>query len=169
MRFPWQLSATSRAMMAVFPKPMFPTITTPRLVDGSSLRRQASTSWKSHSLPVNSQSDSSPGTSKRRGLRLRHGVNRTAEGEWRKYYFQNSCVLRVHVCEWLYVFTSMVLLTSTPRILSGHSEWRPGWDVSLLLVQVGQILQVGWAGGCTERTTGSAEPHEADEQLSDVW
>lgn len=29
IRFPWQLSATRRAMMAVLPKPMLPTITTP--------------------------------------------------------------------------------------------------------------------------------------------
>lgn len=77
IRFPWQLSATRRAMMAVLPKPMLPTITTPWLFEGSPLRRRASTSWKSHSLPLNSQSDESPGISKCRGFKLREGVKET--------------------------------------------------------------------------------------------
>lgn len=95
-RFPWQLSATRRAMMAVLPKPIFPTITTPRLVDGSPLRRQASTSWKSHSLPVNSQSDERPGISKWSGFRLREGVKQTGreEGkEWKDYFSCTACKL----------------------------------------------------------------------------
>lgn len=75
--FPWQLSATRRATMAVLPKPMLPMITTPWLLVGSPLRRWASTSWKSHSLPLNSQSDESPGISKCRGFRLREGVKET--------------------------------------------------------------------------------------------
>lgn len=153
MRFPWQLSATSRATMAVLPKPMLPTITTPRLVAGSPLRRQASTSWKSHSLPVNSQSEERPGTSKWRGFRLREGVKHTAgEGARRTIVilFANSMaglLLRARSS----VFTSVVLLTTTPRILPGHSEGRPRRDVSLLLIQIGQIFEVCRTGGWSER------------------
>lgn len=77
-------------MIAVLPKPMLPTITTPRLVEGSLLRRQASTSWKSHSLPVKSQSDERPGISKWRGFRLREGVKETGEEKVKERYF---CVL----------------------------------------------------------------------------
>lgn len=78
MRFPWQLSATRCETMAVFPKPRLPVITTPLLVFGSSMRRWASISWKSHSLPVNSQSDGRPGISNWSGFRLIDGVKCTA-------------------------------------------------------------------------------------------
>lgn len=131
--FPWQLSATRRAMMAVLPKPMLPTITTPRLLEGSPLRRWASTSWKSHSLPLNSQSDESPGISKCRGFRLREGVKETVGDRGLLL-----CLFYLFICFFFfkYVFTSVFLLTTTPRILSGHSEGCSRWDMPLLLIQV---------------------------------
>ena len=101
--FPWQLSAARRAMMAVLPKPMLPTITTPLQVDASPLRRQVSTSWKSHSLPVNSQSDERPGTSKWRGFRLREGVKRTAGKEGKRSVVISACKRVVFMFVWKYV------------------------------------------------------------------
>ncbi len=85
MRLPWQLRATKREMMAVLPKPTLPTITTPWLAEDSLLRRQASTSWNSHSRPVKTASGVRLGTSKRSGFRVmsggRYGAKCTASWE----------------------------------------------------------------------------------------
>lgn len=122
--------------MAVLPKPMLPTTTTPRLVEGSLLRRQPSTSWKSHSLPVKSQSEERPGISKWRGFRLREGVKETV-GRW-KHRFAIMFLTEISATRWLHrVRTSVVLLAAAARVLPGHSERSPGGNVPLLLIQVG--------------------------------
>lgn len=80
---------------------------------------------------------------------MRDGVKRTVGGEERSIVIllMRNVRLVLYVCMCLYVFTFMVLLTTTPRILSGHSEGRPGGDVSLLIIQVDQIFKMGRTSG----------------------
>lgn len=85
MRVPWQLRDTSREIMAVFPKPMLPQITTPRFTLSSSLCSWASISWKSQSRPTNVVSVVILGTSNRSGFKEmsggRQGAKRTEQRE----------------------------------------------------------------------------------------
>lgn len=68
MRLPWQLSATSLEMMAVFPNPTFPTTTAPLFSASSVFLRFSSIWWKSQSLPTNTESVVMLGTSNSKGF-----------------------------------------------------------------------------------------------------
>lgn len=68
MRLPWQLSATNLEMMAVFPKPTFPTTTAPLFSVSSVFLKFSSIWWKSQSLPTNTESVVMLGTSNNNGF-----------------------------------------------------------------------------------------------------
>lgn len=73
MRDPWQLRATSLEMMAVFPNPIFPMITTPLFTLGLLHFNCVSISWKSQSRPMNTESVVMLGTSNKSGFKEMSG------------------------------------------------------------------------------------------------
>lgn len=68
MRLPWQLSATSREIVAVFPNPTFPVMTAPLFSAGSVFFNPSSIASNSHSLPTNTESVVILGTSNNSGF-----------------------------------------------------------------------------------------------------
>lgn len=80
MRPPWQLRATRREMMAVFPKPTLPTTVAPRLSPDWLPISTSSSCWNSQSRPTNTESVVMLGTSNRRGFSMisagLYGANR---------------------------------------------------------------------------------------------
>lgn len=125
MRLPWQLRATKREMMAVLPKPTLPTITTPWLAEDSLLRRQASTSWNSHSRPVKTASGVRLGTSKRSGFRVmsggRYGAKCTASWETLGNAVNETGFIQTYTYI-LYIYPSKAYFSSSYRDVIHQTE-----------------------------------------------
>lgn len=70
VRIPWQLSVTSRQMMAVFPDPAFPTMTAPRPSQVLVFLKTSSSRANSQSRPTKGVSAVTPGTSNSSGFSI---------------------------------------------------------------------------------------------------
>lgn len=120
-RMPWQLSVTSRHMIAVLPEPALPTMTAPRPSQLLVFLRTSSRRVKSQSRPTKGVSAVSPGTSNSSGFSIMsaclNGTSLPGGGG------------RVNVMwEWMNVFASIDL----PNLLSENQRYQSSFGAVYL-------------------------------------
>lgn len=173
VRIPWQLSVTSRQMMAVLPDPALPTMTAPRPSQVLVFLKTSSSLANSQSRPTKGVSAVIPGTSNSSGFSIMsvclNGTSLPAHNERTEFTSFKSGSFYVPlsdggnsmcVCMWK---TENKYPEVKPQITFGVVTWASSCVVlsdgatlpcSPLVVQITQILQSSGACCCAERMGG---------------
>lgn len=135
VRVPWQLSVTSRQMIAVLPDPALPTMTAPRPSQLLVFPRTSSRRVKSQSRPTKGVSAVMPGTSNSSGLSMMsaclNGTNLPGRrGRTQSKLFENGSFRRRHwrcrsFCTMFMCLHSDFTLRLSPKIPLASSLVRP--------------------------------------------